>query len=186
MFKKVNLLTLTNWYLAWQSKFKTTSKTCTVGSPGASSLGPLGPYPLQDINLKHFGASTAPPHAKCQCNPTCHTLLRFRPSLSNHSRVLGIQPGKAGHAIRAWKERQPDRRRQLRGTFTVRETRRKETTYRHYIMAMCLSTHSIHTDSDTMVAVWLPKSVQLTETYGRQREKRGWGGVERITERKRD
>lgn len=142
---------------------------------------PLGLYPAQDINQKHFGAATASPHAKCHCNPTCHTSLRFQPSLSNHSRVLGIQPGKAGHAIRAKKERQPDRQRQLRGTFTVKETWRKETTYRHYIMAMCLFTQSIHTDSNTMVAVWLPKSVQLTETYGRLRERRG---VQRITEGK--
>lgn len=45
-------------------------------------------------------------------------------------------------------------------------------------MAMCLSTRSIHTDSNTMVAVWLPKSVQLAKTYGRLREKRTWGGGE--------
>lgn len=45
-------------------------------------------------------------------------------------------------------------------------------------MAMCLSTRSIHTDSNTMVAVWLPKSVQLAETYGRLREKRTLEGGE--------
>lgn len=36
-----------------------------------------------------------------------------------------------------------------------------------------------------MVAVWLPKSVQLTETYGRQRE-RGCKGVGKNKRRKGD
>lgn len=64
---------------------------------------PLGFYPVQDIIRNLFEQ----PHAKCHSNLTWYTLLRFQPSLSKHSRVLGIQSGKAGHAMRAYEKRQP-------------------------------------------------------------------------------
>lgn len=115
------------------------------------------------LHQQHSNSPNATATQPGTCGWGCDSLFL------NHSvRVLCIQPGKAGQARRGtvWQTEGTE------GTLTVPETGRKETMYRHYIMTMCLSTHSIHTDSNTMVAVWLPKSVQLTETYGRQRGKK--------------
>lgn len=105
----------------------------------------LGLYLVRDINQKHFVLETTQPHSKIHCNPTCRASLRFPPSLQKPQRSVRCSSRLGRTCIKSL-ERDGVRQTETteRNIHCERKTTgRKEATFRHHIMAMCLSERAL-------------------------------------------